>query len=108
MGIPYYGRSFTLKNKNNRLFNAETTGDGLPGENTRESGFLSYGFEICKYLKLDNWTRVWSRERQIPYAYKANQWVGYDDEESIQAKLDYVVDNCLGGAMIWSIDLGNR
>ena len=49
LGIPYYGRSFTLKNKNNRLFNAETTGDGTPGEATRESGFLSYGFEICKY-----------------------------------------------------------
>ena len=105
LGIPYYGRSFTLKNKNNRLFNAETTGDGQPGEATRESGFLSYGFEICKYLKKDNWTRVWSRERQTPYAYKANQWVGYDDEESIKAKLDYVIENCLGGAMIWSIDL---
>ena len=34
--------------------------------------------------------------------------MGYDDEESIQAKLDYVVENCLGGAMIWSIDLGNH
>ena len=62
-------------------------GDGLAGEATRERGFLSYGFEICKYLKKDNWTRKWSKEHQVPFAYKSNQWVGYDDEASIKIKV---------------------
>ena len=104
LGVPFYGRSFTLKNKNSRAFNSETSGDGEPGESTRESGFLSY-FETCRYVKKDNWTRLWSREHQAPYAYKANQWVGYDDEESIRIKVNYVIKYCLGGAMVWSIDL---
>jgi chitinase len=87
IGIPFYGRSFTLKNKNQRSFGADAVGDGHPGEATRESGFLSYGLEICKYLKNGNWTRGWSKEHQTPYAYKGDQWVGYDDEESIRAKV---------------------
>ena len=33
------------------------------------------GFEICKYIKKDNWTRKWSKEHQVPFAYKSNQWV---------------------------------
>lgn len=87
LGIPYYGRSFTMKHKHMFTFGAESTGDGEPGEASRESGFLSYGFEICKYIKKDNWTRGWSRDHQVPFAYKNNQWVGYDDEESIKIKV---------------------
>ncbi len=55
-----------------------------------KKGFLSYGFEICKYLKKDNWTRKWSKEHQVPFAYKSNQWVGYDDEASIKIKVIYL------------------
>lgn len=87
MGIPYYGRSFTMKNKMMKNYGAECSGEGLAGEASREAGFLAYGFEICKYVKNENWTRVWSREHQAPYAYKNTQWVGYDDEESIKVKV---------------------
>ena len=93
------------RNKRNNGFGSETSGDGKAGNATRENGFLAYGYEICKYLKTENWTRGWSREHQVPYAYKDNQWVGYDDEESIRIKLDYIKKFCLGGAMVWSIDL---
>ena len=82
-----------------------STGDGKPGEWTREGGFVAYGLEICKYLQSGNWTRGWCGERQVPYAYAADQWIGYDDEASIDAKVRYVVDHCLGGAMVWSLDL---
>ena len=93
LGIPYYGRSFTLKSKSEKSFGSAAIGklisietrrsffknnylgDGAAGEATREKGFLSYGFEICKYIKKENWTR------------KSNQWVGYDDEASIKIKV---------------------
>lgn len=105
IGLAYYGRSFTTQSKSERSFGAQSVGDGKPGESTREAGFLSYGLEICKYVKKENWTRVWSKEHQVPYAYKDNQWVGYDDLESVKIKTKYIVKHCLGGAMIWSIDL---
>ena len=105
VGIPFYGRSFTLKSSKERAFGSECSGDGKSGEFTRENGFLAYGFEICKYIDKENWTRVWSKDHQAPFAYKQNQWVGYDDELSIKIKVDYIKKYCLGGAMIWTIDL---
>ena len=123
LGIPYYGRSFTLKSKSEKSFGSAAIGklisietrrsffknnylgDGAAGEATREKGFLSYGFEICKYIKKENWTRKWSKEHQVPFAYKSNQWVGYDDPKSISLKCEYVSKRKLAGAMLWSLDL---
>lgn len=30
---------------------------------------------------------MWDSEQQVPYAYKGNQWVGYDNAESIKLKV---------------------
>lgn len=43
-------------------------------------------------------------EAMGPYAYKENQWVGYDDEAIARKKSQYVADKDLGGIMFWSID----
>ena len=66
-----------------------------------EQGFLPYN-EIC-YTE-SSWTRYWDDEQEVPYAVKNNQWVGYDDLESVNIKLHYILANDLGGAMIWSIE----
>ena len=43
-------------------------------------------------------------EAMGPYAFKGNQWVGYDDENIVRAKAQYVNEKNLGGIMFWSID----
>lgn len=50
------------------------------------------------------WTRHWEPEQKIPYATFENQWVGYDDTESIALKVQYLISENLGGAMVWSIE----
>merc|ERR550519_1698190 len=40
-----------------------------------------------------------------PYAYKGNQWVGYDDVDTIRRKSEYVREMGLGGGMVWALDL---
>ena len=32
-------------------------------------------------------TRVWDEEAKIPYTYKNDVWVGYDDKESLRVKV---------------------
>lgn len=54
---------------------------------TREAGFLAY-YEICQKLQ-QGWTRVWNEEQKVPYAYNGNEWVGYEDVESLNQKVIY-------------------
>ena len=103
VGLGAYGRSFTLANVANNGVNAQAIGGGYGGPFLDDIGFLGYN-EICTFLIRNHWTRVWESTQMCPYAFSGNQWVGYDDIQSTQSKLDYIIKNNLGGAMWWSID----
>jgi len=53
-----------------------------------EAGFLAY-YEIYDFLGEDNKTLVWDNEQMVPFAYKWNQWVGFDDERSFNTKVSW-------------------
>jgi GH18 family chitinase len=38
--------------------------------------------------------------------FDKDQWVGYDDEETLNFKRAWAKKNCMRGTMIWSIDQG--
>ena len=60
--------------------------------------------EICVNIASNGWNKVIdSNGFHGPYAYKGNQWVGYDDTATAAVKADYIVDNNLGGAMFWDL-----
>ena len=90
MGIPLYGRSFTLSSSSQNGLNAPASGAGAQGLFTREPGFLAY-YEICHYVKKEGWTVVGRVEQMGPYASKDRQWVSYDDKGTIRKK---VLLNC--------------
>ena len=75
---------------------------GDAGPITRLIGMLGYN-EICGMIK-NGWQLYRDSVEKIPYAVHANQWIGYDDEESINEKIKFLKNKKLGGAMIWSID----
>lgn len=82
---------------------APVTGKGgAPGPITRIIGMLGYN-EICGMVK-NGWQVHRDDVQKIPYIVKANQWVGYDDHQSLMDKLEYLKSKNLGGGMVWSID----
>ncbi|XP_032675832.1 chitinase-3-like protein 1 isoform X2 [Odontomachus brunneus] len=103
VGVPFYARTFTLADRTKTGLGAPTTGPGTAGQWTRENGMFGYN-EICVALKQGGWTVVRDKEHRTPYAYKDNQWMGYDDVTSLMEKTDYIKKRGLGGAMMWSIE----
>ena len=46
LGVPFYGRTFTLVDRNLHEIGSPTNGTGLQGPYTEEDGFLGYN-EVC-------------------------------------------------------------
>uniref|UniRef100_A0A1B0D7M5 Chitinase n=1 Tax=Phlebotomus papatasi TaxID=29031 RepID=A0A1B0D7M5_PHLPP len=105
MGMPLYGQSFTLADAKNNGLNAKAPGPGQAGEFTKAAGFLAY-YEICDRIKNRGWHVVKDEQgRMGPYAYHGNQWVSFDDQETLKRKAQLVRSMDLGGGMIWALDL---
>ncbi|KAJ8928194.1 hypothetical protein NQ314_019257 [Rhamnusium bicolor] len=103
LGLGVYGRSYTLSSSSNTALGAPVSGAGNQGPYTGESGMLGYN-EICELQRGGGWTTVWDEQQKVPYTYKGNQWVGYDNPKSIAIKVNYAKSLNLGGVMIWSIE----
>ncbi|XP_039275756.1 endochitinase isoform X1 [Nilaparvata lugens] len=106
VGVPCYGQSFTLTpgNTNYQPYTpAIMNRGGNPGPYSKTPGNLFY-YEICTYVQKNGWTQSWADGAFCPYAYQGDQWVGFDNERSIQMKMDFIKQKGLAGAMMWSID----
>lgn len=103
IGIPTYGRTFTLSNTTLTDIGAPAIDGGKPGNYTKEPGVLAF-YEICDMLK-SGATLVWDNEQMVPYAYNNDQWVGFDDQRSLKLKVQWLKQNGFGGVMVWSIDM---
>ena len=103
VGIPTYGRSWTLSSSTSTAVGSPASGAGSPGPVTKEGGFLAYN-EICQKIQKGDFTKVSDPTNKMgPYAHGAGQWVGYDDPAMAGLKAQYILDQRLGGAMFWDL-----
>lgn len=103
IGIPFYGRSFTLRDPRKFYLGADAKGAGKNGTVTRIGGFLSY-FEAC-YMRQKGGKRYFIDEQKGPYMVLGDQWLGYEDKHSITMKVHWLREHGYTGVMIWTMDL---
>merc|ERR1719242_913040 len=100
LGIPTYGRSFTLDNPNSHSVGASAGRAGPAGQYSGEKGFISY-YEICE--KLQNGGQSYSIPSQhAKYMVAGSEWIGYDDVQSVREKACWARSLGLGGVMYWA------
>ncbi|XP_033739615.1 chitotriosidase-1-like isoform X2 [Pecten maximus] len=103
IGLAVYGRSFTLTDPSQYGVGAAAK-KGKGGKFTREDGFLSY-YEICEKRKKSGVKTYLIEDQKVPYIVDGDQWIGYDDPDSLRAKVNFIKKSGFGGVMIWSLDL---
>ena len=107
LGTGSYGRTWTLKDPNCFQPGCEFSGAGKAGECTQAAGTLAY-FEIVDLLAKNNQVQtVYDEASMSNYAYYGDQWISYDDSGTFSERNAWADSKCLGGIMLWSVDMIN-
>merc|ERR1719210_329329 len=70
------GNSFILKDPKEHGMGAENIQNAI-----NSLGGQPKFNKICTLVATpSNWTRVWDDERMVPYMYKGEEWVSYEDK----------------------------
>lgn len=44
--------------------------------------------QICRMLQSSLSTHIFDEEQKVPYVYQDDDWIGYEDEQSLQEKVN--------------------
>lgn len=105
LGISTMAKTFTLKPGATASVNSGMVvqGPGRAGPFTKNVGVLGYN-ELCEMMKDGKWKMAFLRNVGVKVAVQGDQWVTYDDGETVAIKSKYVKEKGLGGVMFWTID----
>lgn len=98
LGVPFYGRMWKGVNpEENGLFQAGKFEMGLPYH------------QVFALSKNSAYTRFWDDRASAPYLFsqKDSTWITFEDPESIAAKMKFVKEKGLAGAMFWEMSEDN-
>lgn len=82
------------------------TGGSTRGPCTNSVGLLSTR-EIQEIIKQKALIPEYLSDLMITQISWDNQWIGYDDSQSIGMKTNWANEHCLGGTVIWSMDFNS-
>ncbi|XP_047948217.1 class V chitinase CHIT5b-like [Salvia hispanica] len=100
MGLPLYGRTWKLRDRRVHGVGAAAVGAG-PGSD--EPGMLTYA-EVLEFNRTKNAMVVHDVATESMYSVAGDNWVGYDDERTVTAKIAYAKNLGIRGYFFWAID----
>ncbi|KAL7555041.1 hypothetical protein ACHAWF_018638, partial [Thalassiosira exigua] len=112
MGMPAYGRSYTMANETCLALGCpfdEFSNETATGGCLDTNGFVPfveiYDWEQRGQGKGYDSVTVDLATYSAIMVKDEDQLISYDNVESFKAKVDYASNKCLGGTMVWAIDM---
>jgi chitinase len=106
LGLGFYGRSFTLADPSCTTAGCVFTSGARAGNCTQSVGTLSYA-EIERIVASGATVTIDDTAAVKMVVYDTDQWVSYDDAETLKMKVEYANAHCLGGTMVWASSTDN-
>ncbi|KAM7214514.1 glycoside hydrolase [Rhypophila decipiens] len=104
-GMGFYGRSFTMANPNCMAAGCPFTRGADAGPCTLNEGTLSAA-EVRRIIAQGNAKVYLDQESAVEIVtWDNDQWISYDDLPTFEMKIRYANSRCLGGVMVWAVDL---
>ncbi|KAI8022588.1 Class V chitinase [Camellia lanceoleosa] len=101
-GMPFYGYAWKLVNANDHGFKAASSGPVGSGD-----GSMGYK-QIKAFITQNQATTVYNSSVVSDYCYSGTTWIGYDDIQSITAKVSYAKQRGLLGYFSWHVGVDNN
>jgi chitinase len=98
-----YGRGYTVSNESCNGLGCPFSGPSKKGECTDSEGVMSIR-QIKNLIKNKGIEPKYLKDSMMKQIAWDDQWIGYDDEETLVEKKDWADGYCFGGTMVWSID----
>jgi len=93
MGVPFYGYKYSgVSNVNNGLYGTFSS-----------SSSISYDSIVASYLSNSSYIKYTHSVAKVPWLFNGSIFITYDDEQSMAAKANYIIQNNLAGATIWEL-----
>lgn len=103
MGIPLYGRSWYLKNKEKNGLGVQAVAAGPRQKQSNQTGLMAY-FEIKEILKETATTLIYDNQTVSSYFHNGGLWVSFDNVEVVDEKIKFSLRNGLLGYFLWPIN----
>ncbi|KAH6994560.1 hypothetical protein EDB82DRAFT_556830 [Fusarium venenatum] len=104
LGLSYYGRGYTVSDSNCNGIFCEWSGPSRPTPCTNEGGVMSLE-EIERMVEEEPGMEPTFVSGDLMMELKfGNQWIGYDNNDTIAYKKGWASGRCFGGTTVWSVD----
>ncbi|KAH6962784.1 hypothetical protein DER45DRAFT_590696 [Fusarium avenaceum] len=101
-GVAWYGRGYTLADPSCNTLGCNFAGPSKPAKCTNSAGVMSLS-EVEDMIKGGATSRLLESSAMKELIFD-DQWIGYDDEETVEMKRKFANNYCFGGLMAWSVD----
>ncbi|UPK93523.1 hypothetical protein LCI18_004458 [Fusarium solani-melongenae] len=103
LGTGFYGRAFTATSPN-CLEPGCTYESGAPRQKCSNEISVMLNSEIMEVINRTNASPKLDKEAAVKIlTFDSNNWVAYDDEETLKMKADFAREQCLSGLMVWAV-----